>query len=90
MYINEYKLMVVCVLVQDTSIQSLPDGLLAGLSDVAYLSIDLRRNQLKYLHPFVLYGNDSEWESKGTTFVAGGLTSCVSCCLVGEEGETVI
>lgn len=56
---------------QDTSIQSLPDGLLTHLSDVAYLSLDLRRNKLKYLNPHVLYENGSDWESKGTTFVAG-------------------
>ncbi|XP_047469149.1 chaoptin-like [Penaeus chinensis] len=59
--------------ITDTSIQSLPDGLLTHLSDVAYLSLDLRRNKLKYLNPHVLYENGSDWESKGTTFVAGGL-----------------
>ncbi|MCL4120525.1 UNVERIFIED_CONTAM: hypothetical protein GTU68_060319 [Idotea baltica] len=59
--------------ITDTSIQSLPDGLLSQLSDVAYLSLDLRRNQLKFLNPHVLYENGSMWESKGTTFVAGKL-----------------
>ncbi|XP_045122788.1 chaoptin-like [Portunus trituberculatus] len=59
--------------ITDTSIESFPDGLLAHLSDVAYLSLDLRRNLLKYLSPQVLYENSSTWESKGTTFVAGGL-----------------
>ncbi|KAG7172303.1 Chaoptin-like 1 [Homarus americanus] len=59
--------------ITDTSIQSLPDGLLTQLSDVAYLSLNLRRNQLKFLNPHVLYENGSEWESRGTTFVAGGL-----------------
>ncbi|KAK3859573.1 hypothetical protein Pcinc_034324 [Petrolisthes cinctipes] len=57
--------------ITDTSIQSLPDGLLTQLSDVAYLSLDLRRNKLKFLSPDVLYKKDSEWENKGTTFVAG-------------------
>ncbi|XP_071533425.1 uncharacterized protein [Panulirus ornatus] len=59
--------------ITDTSIQTLPVGLLTQLSDVAYLSLDLRRNQLKYFHPEVLYKDGRNWESKGTTFVAGGL-----------------
>nr|XP_045584572.1 chaoptin-like [Procambarus clarkii] len=59
--------------ITDTSIQSLPEGLLTQLSDVAYLTLDLSRNQLKFLNSDVLYENGSDWESKGTTFVAGGL-----------------
>ncbi|XP_076032645.1 chaoptin [Oratosquilla oratoria] len=56
-----------------TSIQSLPDGLLTHLSDVAYLSLDLRNNKLHFLNSHVLYDNGTDWETKGTTFVAGGL-----------------
>ncbi|KAA0200562.1 hypothetical protein HAZT_HAZT004559 [Hyalella azteca] len=59
--------------ITDTGIETLPDGLLTHLSDVAYLSLDLRRNKLKFLNSQVLYGNKSDWESRGTTFVAGGL-----------------
>ncbi|XP_064104932.1 chaoptin-like [Macrobrachium nipponense] len=59
--------------ITDTSVTSLPDGLLTHVSDVAFLSLDLRRNKLKFLNPHVLYQNGSDWESKGTLFVRGGI-----------------
>ncbi|CAL4131218.1 unnamed protein product [Meganyctiphanes norvegica] len=77
---NKHELLLA---ISGTSIQSLPDGLLAHLSDVHFLSLDLRKNDLKFLNPHVLYENGSDWESIGTTFIAASLP------LLGQRRQSI-
>lgn len=66
--IESYELLLT---IHDTSLQSLPDGLLSMFSNVVHLSLDLRNNKLISMDPDVLYKNGSQWERTGTRILQG-------------------
>ncbi|KAG8286362.1 biological adhesion [Homalodisca vitripennis] len=53
-----------------TMLEELPPGLLAPLSRVSQLSVDLRDNRLVSLSPADLYGNATDWENLGTKLIS--------------------
>ncbi|OQR68579.1 chaoptin-like [Tropilaelaps mercedesae] len=57
--------------IRHTSVTELPDGLLRYLTDVRFLTLDLRSNLLQSISPRVLDSKRMSY-SKGTQFLAGG------------------
>ncbi|XP_003738743.1 chaoptin [Galendromus occidentalis] len=58
--------------IRHTSVTELPDGLLRYLTDVRFLTLDLRSNLLQSISPRVLESKRMSY-SKGTQFLAGGI-----------------